>query len=274
MTGKSCRESPGSYLKKEIIMDKMNFDFSKKVVMVTGGSRGLGKDIALAMAERGANVAICGRKQENLDKALEDFQQKGLEVMTQIAHVGKSDQIANFFKGVKEKFGRLDILVNNVGMNIFTPSIIEMEEPLWDKIIDLNLKSMFLTCKEAVKLMRNGGHGGKIINISSIGARKSAAGMGGYCIAKAGVEMLTKVLAVELAKEKINVNVVAPGMVKTEFSKPFWSNENFLNEIAKTIPMGRIAEIEEVVGSVLFLASELSDYITGEIITVDGGSMA
>jgi NAD(P)-dependent dehydrogenase (short-subunit alcohol dehydrogenase family) len=116
--------------------------------------------------------------------------------------------------------------------------------------------------------------GGKIVNISSIAARKAAMGMGVYCVAKAGVEMLTKVLAVELSPYHINVNAVAPGMVKTRFSQPFWSNEAMLKELTKTIPMGRIAETDDVVGAVLFLASGLSDFVTGEVITVDGGAMA
>ena len=120
--------------------------------------------------------------------------------------------------------------------------------------------------------MKKGG-GGKIINISSIAARKAVMGMGIYCVAKAGVEMLTKILALELAQDHINVNAVAPCVVRTQFSQPFWSNDSLLKEITKTIPMGRIAEIDDVVGTVLFLASGLSDFVTGEVINVDGGSM-
>jgi NAD(P)-dependent dehydrogenase (short-subunit alcohol dehydrogenase family) len=115
---------------------------------------------------------------------------------------------------------------------------------------------------------------GKVVNITSTAAKKAALGMGVYCVAKAGVEMLTKVLAVELAKDHVNVNGVAPCMVKTKFSQPFWSDEGLLKEIEKTVPMGRIAETADVVGAVLFLVSGLSDFITGEIITVDGGSLA
>ena len=254
-------------------MSKMSLDLSGKVALITGGSRGIGKSVAMAMAEKGAKVVICGRKQENLDLATDEFSKNGFDIMAKVAHVGKSDQIADLFQAVDQKFGRLDILVNNVGMSIFTPSVVEMDEGLWDKIVDLNLKSAFLTSVQAVKLMKKSGSG-KIINISSVAARKAAQGMGVYSIAKAGLEMLSKVLATELVKDKINVNVVAPGMVRTEFSQPFWSNDDFLKEIVKPIPMGRIAEIDEVVGAVLFLASSLSDYITGEVITVDGGSMA
>ena len=254
-------------------MSEMGLDLSGKVALVTGGSRGLGMAIATAMAGKGADVAICGRKQENLDQAVEVFGQKGIKVMARVANVGKSSEIAGLFQAVEQKFGKLDILVNNVGMNILTPSVSEVDEGLWDKIIESNLKGTYLASSRAVGLMKKA-RGGKIINITSIAARKAAMGMGIYCVAKAGVEMLTKVLAVELSQYNINVNAVAPGMVKTKFSQPFWSNEDMLKELTKTIPMGRIAETDDVVGAVLFLASGLSDFVTGEIITVDGGAMA
>jgi NAD(P)-dependent dehydrogenase (short-subunit alcohol dehydrogenase family) len=254
-------------------MSEMNLDLSGKVALVTGGSRGLGKAIAMAMAEKGAKVAICGRKQENLDQAVEELRQKGVEVMAKTAHVGKSEQVEALFQAVDQELGKLDILVNNVGMNILTYSVAESDEGLWDKIIETNLKGPYLTSRQALNLMRKAG-GGKIINISSIAAQKAAMGMGIYCVAKAGLEMLTKVLAVELAKDHIAVNTVAPCMVKTQFSEPFWGNDALLKEITKTIPMGRIAETDDVVGAVLFLASGLSDFVTGQTITVDGGSMA
>ena len=254
-------------------MDEISLDLSGKVALVTGGSRGLGKAIAIAMARKEANVVICGRKQENLDGAVEEFSQAGLDVMTRVANVGKSDQVTGLFQAIEKRFGKLDILVNNVGMNILTPAVAEAEESLWDKTMETNLKGTYLASSRAVSLMKKAGKG-KIINISSIAARRAARGMGIYCVAKAGVEMLTRVLAVELAKDHINVNAVAPSVVKTRFSQPFWSNEDLLNEIVKTIPIGRIAETDDVVGTVLFLASSLSDFITGEVITVDGGSMA
>jgi dehydrogenase/reductase SDR family protein 4 len=254
-------------------MAEKDIALSEKVALITGGSRGLGRDIALTMAERGAKVAICSRKRENLDKAVEDFANRGLDVMVQEANVGKSDQVKALFQALDERFGRLDILINNVGTNILTPSVAEADEGLWDKILETSLKSAFLVSSQAVKLMRRGG-GGKIVNISSIAARKASRGMGIYCVAKAGLEMLTKVLAVELAPDHIRVNAVAPAMVKTKFSEPLWGNEGIYNEIIKTIPLGRIAETGDVVGAVLFLVSDLSDFITGEVITVDGGSMA
>ena len=254
-------------------MSAMNLDLTGKVALVTGGSRGLGKAIAMSVAGRGAQVVICGRKQDNLDQAVADFGQKGVEVAAFRANVGRSDEVAALFQSVDERFGKLDILVNNVGMNILTPSVTMADEGLWDKIIETNLKGTFLASAKAAPLMRKAGRG-KIINISSIAARKAAMGMGIYCVAKAGVEMLTKVLAVELAQDHISVNAVAPCVVRTQFSQPFWSNESLLKEITTTIPMGRIAEPDDVVGTVLFLSSDLSDFVTGDIITVDGGAMA
>lgn len=251
----------------------MEFDFSGKVALVTGGSRGIGMAIASAMAEKGARVAISGRKQENLDRAAADFKQRGLEVFPVAANAGQAGQVASLFSALDRQFGGIDILVNNVGTNILTPSVAEADEGLFDKLMETNLKSAFLSSAAAVKRMKKRG-GGKIVNISSIAARKAARGMGIYCVAKAGLEMLTRVLAQELAADRINVNAVAPSVVRTKFSQPFWSNESLLNEIVKAIPMGRIAETADIVGTVLFLASNLSDFITGEVITIDGGSMA
>jgi NAD(P)-dependent dehydrogenase (short-subunit alcohol dehydrogenase family) len=254
-------------------MDEKGMDFTGKVALVTGGSRGLGKAIAGAIAGRGGDLVICGRKQENLDQAVEELGSKGSKPMAMVSKVGNSGQMDALFQAIDERFGRLDLLVNNVGMNILTPSVVDADEGLWDKILETNLKGPFLASGSAARLMKKSG-GGKIINISSIAARRAAMGMGIYCVAKAGLEMLTRVLAVELAGEKINVNAVAPSMIKTKFSQPFWSNEGLLKEIAGTIPMGRIAESDDVVGAVLFLASGLSDFVTGEVITVDGGAMA
>jgi len=254
-------------------MTEAAFDFAGKVALVTGGSRGIGESITVALAQRGAQVVICGRKQENLALAAERFTKMGLEVTGKVANVGHWDQVKAILEMVEAQFGRLDILVNNVGMNILTPSVVEAEETLWNKIIQTNLGGTFLVTKAGVRLMKKSG-GGKIVNISSIAARKAALGMGIYCVAKAGVDMLTRVLAVELAKDNIQVNGVAPCMVKTPFSKPFWSNEGLLKQITQTIPMGRIAETGDVVGAVLFLVSGFSDFMTGEVLTVDGGSMA
>ncbi len=243
-------------------------DLVGKRVLVTGGSKGIGLGIARYFSEAGARVAICGRKEANLVKAREQLG----EVVTVAAHLGKAEEVEQLFKTVANTFGSLDILINNMGMNIFTPSTVEADIGLWDKIIEGNLKSAFLCCRQAFPLMKT--NGGVIVNLSSIAGHRAAPGMGIYGIAKAGLNMLTKVLAKELASYGIRVNAVAPGMVETDFSRPFWGNDDILKELLKAIPLGRIARIEDVVRVVAFLSSDQAGYLTGEIISVSGGTEA
>jgi NAD(P)-dependent dehydrogenase (short-subunit alcohol dehydrogenase family) len=242
--------------------------FVGKRVLVTGGSKGIGLGIARYFAEAGARVAICGRKEANLVKAREQLG----EVVTVAAHLGKAEDVEHLFRTVRDTFGSLDILVNNVGMNIFTPSTVEADIGLWDKIMEGNLRSAFLCCRQAFPLMKT--NGGVIVNLSSVAGHRAAPGMGIYGIAKAGLNMLTKVLAKELASYGIRVNAVAPGMVETDFSRPFWGNDDILKELLKGIPLGRIARVQDVVRGVAFLSSDQSDYLTGEIISVSGGAEA
>ena len=253
-------------------MQGMNVDLGGKVALVTGGTRGLGKALALALGRSGAKVAVFGRKQENLDAALEEFNAAGIEAMGMTAKVGDVEGLADVFAAVKDKYQGIDILVNNVGMNIFTPLVSEADEKLWNKTIETNLTSVFVCSKEAVKSMKERG-GGKIINVSSIAGQRATFGLGIYCIAKAGVDMLTKVLAKELATSNIQVNAVAPSVIRTDFSKPLWGNENSLKQLLQTIPAGRIGELDDVAGAVLFLASPASGFITGAVIPLDGGSL-
>jgi 2-deoxy-D-gluconate 3-dehydrogenase len=251
-------------------MEKINYNLKGKTALVTGGSRGIGLEIAKRFSLEGVKVAICGRKQDALDSALKEIGGDSLAIS---AHIAKEEDVDRMFSTVIEKFGRLDILINNVGMNIFTPSIYEIESSLWQKIIDSNLNGTYYCSKKAAKLMREQ-KSGKIVSITSIAGTKASPGMGVYGIAKAGIEMMTKVLASELALFNVQVNAVAPSMVRTDFSKPFWGNPDISAMVVKGIPMSRIAEIEDVVNPVLFLASEGSSFITGQTIAVDGGATA
>jgi 2-deoxy-D-gluconate 3-dehydrogenase len=249
----------------------LSYGLVDKVFVVTGGSRGIGLTIAGLLLQQGARVAICGRKEENLSTAASSLN-AGERLLAIPAHVAKVEDVDMFMERTIQKFGRLDGLINNVGMNIVT-TIVDADPSLWQKIIDTNLSGAFLCARKAGQLMREQKHG-KIVNISSLAASRSAPAMGIYGIAKAGIEMMTKVLAQELAVFNIQVNAVAPGMVRTKFSEPFWSNEDFYQLIVKTIPMGRIAEPEDVAHPVLFLCSDGAGFITGQTIGVDGGASA
>ncbi|MDD9304486.1 MAG: SDR family oxidoreductase [Desulfobacter sp.] len=248
----------------------MQFDLKNKTALVTGGSRGLGLEIARALLEQGATVFICSRKQANLDQAAEALGHPE-QFFTIQAHIGKPQEVDQMFETIDTQAGCLDILINNVGMNLITPGVANLDPGLWQKIMETNLTGTFLVSRRAAAMMRTK-NSGKIVSISSIAGRKATPGMGIYGIAKAGIEMLTKVLAAELAMFNIQVNALAPAMVKTKFSEPFWSNEELLAHVTSTIPMGRIADPKDLVNPVLFLASEGTCFITGQTLVADGGA--
>lgn len=253
-------------------MSNLSYDLDGKVVLVTGGSRGIGLAITRALLGQHAKVSICGRKQETLDAAKAELAAEG-PLLAVRAHVAREEDVQNLFDVTVRQFGQVDVLINNVGMNLLTGSLIDTEPAVWHKIIDSNLTGAFLCSQRAARMMREK-RKGKIVNISSIAGSRAAPGMGTYGIAKAGIEMMTRVLALELSQYNIQVNAVAPGMVRTDFSRPFWSNDEILAQAVKAIPLGRIAEPIDVVHPVLFLCSEASNYITGQTVMVDGGSTA
>jgi NAD(P)-dependent dehydrogenase (short-subunit alcohol dehydrogenase family) len=251
-------------------MSGISYGLEDKVVVVTGGSRGIGLELARNFLAEGARVVICSRKEENLKAAAEALG-GGDRLLAVAAHVAREGDVENLFDRAVRRFGSLDVLVNNVGMNLLTASITDTDLPVWNKIIEGNLTGAFLCSRKAARIMREKKRG-KIVSISSIAGTRAAPAMGIYGIAKAGLEMLTKVLASELAAFNIQVNAVAPGMVRTDFSKPFWATPAIHDQIVKSIPAGRIAQAADLAPIVLLLASGLADYITGQTIAVDGGA--
>jgi len=251
-----------------------SFSLSGKVAIVTGGRRGIGKAIALALAEAGADIAVCDRVIEDgeLEAVAGEAQRLGRRSLAVQADITQKADVDSLVERVVAEFGAIDVLVNNAAMNIRAP-LLELREDGWDKVIDTDLKGYYL-CSQAVGKQMVSRKRGNIINIASTAAIKAAPEMGAYCIAKVGVVMLTKILAVELAQYNIRVNAIAPYMVKTKFSQPLWDDPETLKEIESGIPLGRLAEPSDIVGSVLFLASDASSYITGHTIIVDGGSSA
>lgn len=253
-------------------MGNLCYGLADKVVVVTGGSRGIGLELAKALLAEKAKVAICARKQDGLTQAAQVLA-AGDDLLTVAAHVAREADVNAVFEAVVNRFGRVDVLINNVGMNLLSPSTAETDPGMWQKIMETNLTGTYLCSRRAAAIMKPQ-KSGKIVTISSIAGRRAAPGMGVYGIAKAALEMMTKVLAAELAGYNIQVNAVAPGMVKTDFSKPFWSNRAVHDQIVKSIPSGRLAEAVDVVHPVLFLASAGANYITGQTVLVDGGATA
>ncbi|MFP4194471.1 MAG: SDR family NAD(P)-dependent oxidoreductase [Desulfobacterales bacterium] len=251
-------------------MENLWFGLEDKVFVITGGSRGIGLETARALLNQKAKVVICARKQDGLERAQEELQ-GGENLLAVKAHVAKQDEVGLLFETAAKKFGRVDVLVNNMGMNLPTGELVETESGAWQKIIDSNLTGTYLCSRKAGSMMREQ-KSGSIVSVTSTAAHRASPGMNIYGIAKAGIEMMTKNLASELAPYNIRVNAVAPTMVRTDFSKPFWSNQEIYDMVVKNIPMGRIAEPEDVVKPVLFLASEGASFITGQTIMVDGGS--
>lgn len=249
------------------------FRIDGKVALVTGGSRGIGKAIALALAEAGADVALASRKLPELEATAEEIRKMGRKAVPMQANVRHLPEIDNLVKKAMEEFGRIDILINNAGTNPTYDSIFNMDEPVWDIIMGLNLKGYFFLSQAVAKIMRDQG-GGTIVNTSSEGGITPAVGLGTYSISKAGVIMLTKVLAQELGKYNIRVNAIAPGVIRTKLSKALWSDPIRTKETINNTALGRIAEPEEMAGAVLFFASEASSYVTGQTILLDGGGYA
>ncbi len=247
----------------------MNFSLEGKVALITGGSRGIGGATALEYARAGADIAIASRKLPDLEKTAEEIRGMGRKALAVAAHMGKMEDINNLVTKVREEFGRIDILVNNAGTNPTMAPAIEIEERAWDATMNVNLKGVFFLSQAVARIMAEQG-GGCIINVVSAGGIRPHI-LPVYSISKAAVIMTTKVMALEWAKYGIRVNAVAPGLVKTRFSEALWSNKENLDYLLSRVPMKRFAELNEIMGTMLYLASDTSSFVTGTVASVDGG---
>ena len=246
------------------------FSLKEKTAIISGGSKGIGKSIAFKYAEAGANVVICSRKKDNLDSAIEEAQTLGFNIIGIECNTGEKESINNVVDKTLEQFNKVDILVNNAAANPYYGPILNSQDSHWEKIWDINVKGYFNFIKACSKSMKDNKYG-KIINVASIAAKTPLDGLGVYNISKAAVVMLTKVLAKEMAESNIQVNTLAPGLIKTDFSKALWEDEKVYNEIIKAIPQARMGEPDDISGMALYLASGASDFITGSMFVVDGG---
>ena len=247
-----------------------DFSLKGKVALVTGGSRGIGKAIAVGLAKAGADVALASRKLPDLEEVAKEIKGLGRKSLAVATHIGRLEEINNLVSRVKDEFGRIDILVNNAATNPTMDQAIDIGERAWDSIMNLNLKGLFFLSQAVVMLMKEQG-GGKIINVASIEGITPGI-LPVYAISKAGVIMATKVMAQQWARYGIRVNAIAPGLTRTRFSEALWSNPDILSVAMMMTPMARVAEPEEMVGAAIFLGSDASGYVTGQVLAVDGGA--
>ncbi|MGA7678334.1 MAG: glucose 1-dehydrogenase [Dehalococcoidia bacterium] len=247
-----------------------DFSLKGKVALVTGGSRGIGKAIAVGLAKAGADVALASRKLPDLEEVAKEIKGLGRKSLAVATHIGRLEEINNLVSRVKDEFGRIDILVNNAATNPTMDQAIDIGERAWDSIMNLNLKGLFFLSQAVAMLMKEQG-GGKIVNVASIEGITPGI-LPVYAISKAGVIMATKVMAQQWAKYGIRVNAIAPGLTRTRFSEALWSNPDILSVAMMMTPMARVAEPEEMVGAVIFLVSDASGYVTGQVLAVDGGA--
>jgi 3-oxoacyl-[acyl-carrier protein] reductase len=238
-----------------------------KTALVTGAAQGIGRDIALALATDGADVAICDVNLEAAQKTAGDIEAKGKKSLALKANVAASADVTAMIDQVAEKFGRIDILVNNAGITR-DGLILRMKDEDWDLVLSINLKGSFLCTKAALKYMTKQ-RGGTIINIASIVGAMGNAGQANYVASKAGLIGLTKTIAREYANRGITANAVAPGFIDTAMTQAL--SDTVRAELAKQIPMGKLGTSEDVANAVRFLASPWASYITGQVIHVNGG---
>ena len=247
----------------------MEFSLKNKVALITGASRGIGQAAAIGMAQAGADLAIASRKLPDLEKAAAEIQKTGRKCIPIATHAGKIEEINSLVKRVVEEFGRIDILVNNAATNPTMASALDIDDRAWDAIMNLNLKGLFFLSQAVGRVMREHG-GGVIINVSS------AAGVTPdilpiYSVSKAGVNMVTKVIAQQWAVFGIRANTLSPGNTKTQFSEALWGNPDIYKYIMDRTPLKRIGLPEDMAQAAVFLASDKASFINGQNLLVDGG---
>ncbi|MGC1402148.1 MAG: glucose 1-dehydrogenase [Thermodesulfobacteriota bacterium] len=245
------------------------FDLTGKVAMVTGSTKGLGETAAMALAKAGADVAVCGRNKANLERVSEAIRALGRKSTGFYLDVTSKESIHNGVRDILNTFGRVDILVNNAGVNYRVP-VLEYPEDQWDLILDTNLKGYYLVTQAVVPRMIGQGYG-KVINVSSIAGQVGVINLLAYASSKGGVNQLTRVMAVEWAKQGVRVNAIAPTYFETELVTQIRNDPERMKFITERTPMGRFGRLPELEGLVIFLASAASDFITGQIICIDGG---
>ncbi len=242
-------------------------EFQDKVAVVTGSSRGIGREIALQLASRGATVVASARNPAALESLVAEIQAQDGKALAVPGDVGCSKAVEELFKIAMESFGRIDILVNNAGITR-DGLLIRMKDEDWDAVLDTNLKGAFYCCRAAARIMSKQ-RSGRIVNISSVVGEMGNAGQANYCASKAGLIGLTKSVARELARRNVTVNAIAPGFVVTDMTDVL--SDQVKEDLLSQIPLARLGEAQDIAHAVAFLVSDRSGYITGQVLGVNGG---
>jgi NAD(P)-dependent dehydrogenase (short-subunit alcohol dehydrogenase family) len=254
-------------------MTKPDFSLDGKVALITGGSRGIGKATALGFARAGADVAIASRKLPDLELVAAEIRGLGRKALPVAAHVARLEEIKSLVQTVNKDFGRIDILVNNAGTSPALSPMLDLEERLWDSIMNLNLKGVIFLSQAVARIMKEH-DGGTIINVASIAGFRHEPNIGVYSISKSAIVMATKIMGEEWAKYNIRVNAIAPGHIHTRLGDSiFEAVPEYKKEFLDRIPMRRIGDPDEIVGAMIYLASDAYSYVTGTTIVVDGGTL-
>jgi len=251
----------------------INFSQKGKIALITGASRGIGEAIAVTLADYDGYCILVSRKIDALKGVVEKIKETGGKAEAIACHVGHPEQIDALFKNVRDRFGKIDILINNAATNPYFGDMIDATEHVWDKTNNVNLKGPFFMIQHAARLMMESG-GGSIVNVASVGGLSPGIMQGIYAITKAGLIAMTKAFAKELANKNIRVNALLPGLTETKFSSVLIDTKEIYDYAVKQIPLGRHAQPSEMAGAVLYLVSDAASFTTGTYIICDGGMLA
>ncbi|MBI1802316.1 MAG: glucose 1-dehydrogenase [Chloroflexi bacterium] len=246
------------------------FSLKDKVAIVTGASKGIGESIARGFARAGAKVVVSSRKQDAVDAVAKQIVADGGTALGFAAHMGEPDQIQRLVDATVMQYGGVDILVNNAAINPTFGYVIDADLGVFNKMLDVNVKGYLMAIQKCAPSMRQRG-GGSVINLASTAGLSPAMGLGLYSITKAAVVMMTRVLAKELGPDKIRVNAIAPGVIKTKFSTMLWATPEIYERTVGEAALRRIGMPDELIGTALYLASDASSFTTGAVLVVDGG---
>lgn len=247
------------------------FSLEGKTALITGGTRGIGLAIAGGFLDAGASVVLCSRRQENVDEAVRQLGDEASRVLGVAAHVAEPDDIKRLVTTAEDRFGTVNVLVNNAGTNPYFGPIVESEDRAWDKTMDVNLKGPYMLSRLVAQRLIALGAGGSIVNIASVAGLTASPMQGLYCISKAGLIMLTRVMARELGRYNIRVNCICPGVIRTKLSEALWKDPQAEKASISLKALGRVGDADEVVGAAVYFASNASSFTTGALLQVDGG---